>query len=307
VKKVKRIPKMYNALANHKPGRQLGNWIGVEIECFIPYERIGKDVTGWTEAAKALAHVISAYKIPKVTVKADGSINSRNHRKFFETEITILFQRTNKAPLKKLCKLLNSLGAEVNKSCGLHVHLDCRDLHKAKINFSEPMPPVIKERGQQLNNALPLMLQMVSDSRKTNTYCRPRMAEDRTAINLGAFRKHKTIEVRLHNGTISFEKISNWIEFLYRSSRTSKSMEVKNVQDLKTYLGRAPKSLTSYIEKRIEILKETSAAAQKAKEERKAIKAAEAKAKKEAEDAQIAANTAMAAYLFGNEADQDGD
>ena len=274
--------KKFNALTDHKPGKGLGEWIGVEIECFMPYASLEAD--GWSDACEKLAEMIKAAQIPYVTVKTDGSISSRDDNKYFETEITILFKRTNKTPLKKLCLLLKKLKVEVNKTCGLHVHLDCRDICNEKLQWNEKLPNEVRLRGQKLENVLPLLLKMVSRSRRNNTYCAPRMSENRSAINLGAFHRHNTIEVRLHQGSANYEKISQWIELLYRASRSRKNMSVDNIEKLKQYLSRAPKSLTEYVNSRIESLDEEKrkaalAAKKQAETESKAL------AQKMAEDA----------------------
>jgi len=256
--KKKNPMKKFNALEDHRPGKGYGQWIGVEIECFMPYESLGiandDDGNKWGLASKRLAARIRDARIPHVTVKSDGSISSPTRGSYFETEITILFTRGNKAPLRKLCSVLKELKTQVNKSCGLHVHLDCRDLAPKKSSqprYDDPLPRELRRRGEKLENVLPLLMQMVSKSRRNNSYCAPRMSEQRSAINLGAFNKHRTIEVRLHQGSVNFEKIAQWVELLYRSSRARKDMDVKTVAQLRKYLARPPKSLTEYVQSRI--------------------------------------------------------
>ncbi len=274
MKKLKYI-KRYDVEADHVPGRtkaDLGQWIGVEIECFIPKAsfKLGKakdddDDYGDGEDSRCynkLAEMIRQRRIPNVTVKGDGSISAPDSS-FYECEITITFKRTNRRPLRALCDMLRVLRTQVNNTCGLHIHLDCRDIeNNSQRRWNDPIPEGVWQRGRNLEKMLPLMLKMVSRSRRRNSYCNPQMSTGRTAINLGAFQAHGTIEVRLHQGTSNYVKISNWIDLLYRASRSKKIdfRRVETVEDLKLYLDRAPKKLLEYANKRIVELSESEAA-----------------------------------------------
>jgi hypothetical protein len=252
------MKKVFDVDDDHSPDETAkGQWIGVEIECFIPYEQLG--VRGEYAATSKMAELLEKHDIPNVSIKGDGSISSPDSGTHFETEIAILFKRKNKAPLKRLCALLKSLKTNVNRSCGLHVHLDCRDLFDIHIRYGDKLPDNVHRRGESIENVLPLMLKMVTKSRRDNEYCSPKMSHtDRTAINLTSFYKHKTIEVRLHQGSTNYEKISMWVDFLYRISRSKKSMRVSTVPQLKRYLGRDYKRIAKYAQKRVKALKEAA-------------------------------------------------
>jgi hypothetical protein len=256
---------MFNPIIDHKPGKGFGEWIGIEIECFTPYERLGLPENQYDDAQRVLSQMVKQLEIPGVTLKTDGSVRSKTHGKYYEFEVTVVYKYKDPMPLKKLCAMLVGIGTEVNKTCGLHVHLDCRDLSSAALKgFKDSVPRAVRRRAEKIENMLPLMLKMVSKSRRNNTYCAPRMSDDRTAINIGSFYKHKSIEIRLHQGSINYEKISKWVELLYRASRTKKEMDVANVTQLKKYLGRPPKGLTTYVQERIKTLSEKNKAKKKA-------------------------------------------
>ena len=240
-------------------GGKQGEWVGVEIECYMPYRGLIKGGhSHWETAQRKLSMLLKEADIPNVQVKGDSSVSSPDDGKYFEVEIALLFERTDKKPLRRLCRLLQKLNATANRTCGLHVHLDCRDLAtETTVTYSssgyayQGAPAIVRERGEKINNVLPLMLKMVSKSRRNNSYCRPVMSDQRSAINLGAFERHKTIEVRLHQGTVQYSKIANWVELLFRASRAKQDMKVENVTQLKKYLKRSPKVLTTYVQKRI--------------------------------------------------------
>jgi len=277
------VKKLYNPLDNHKPlDLQLGQWIGVEIECFIPYDSVNveyecncecaceHDEAGNTEyecslcsngcdgecnggedrAHTALAKLITHKKIKRVSVKGDGSI--RQDDGCFAVELTCLFTRQDRSNLKKLCELLDDLGAQVNKSCGMHVHFDQRDV----LNDLEKRK-ILNRRKNNLNKSIPFLASMVPISRRQNSYCRlVSSSRDRySAINLCALKRYKSIEVRLHSSTTNFDKINNWINILaliIDSDRLKK--QVMSLDDFCTYLN-VPEHLILYAQSRIEKFK----------------------------------------------------
>lgn len=144
--------------------------------------------------------------------------------------------------IDKICVILESLKAEVNSSCGLHVHLDMRhrDAKKAWLNLTR-------------NQAL--MYSMVPKSRLNSDYCRPSPvwvplshgAADRySGINPQALEHHKTLEVRLHSGTVDAEKIKNWVKIVSKLSDTPKI--IKNLSELRDHFD---KDLYDYIKARL--------------------------------------------------------
>lgn len=205
----------FDVTTNKKPdATSLGDWIGVEIECFIPYSSLDCD-DSTHRAHEKLGEKIKIARIQNVTVKGDGSI--RNEENTFPVELCILFKRGNTEALEKLCALLNSLGARVNKSCGLHVHLDARDINSRQATL----------RGRRLLNALDIFAAMVPKSRRNNQYCALTMNKQKggsryAAVNLHAYQKFQTIEMRLHSSTTDFSKIIHWVNILFKTSRAIK-------------------------------------------------------------------------------------
>jgi hypothetical protein len=274
----------YNTgIAHRPPSENKGEWIGVEIECFIPYRKLGGThkeeydedrLYSYADAKRRLAMMLAKARIPNVTLKADGSIESPDDMEYFEIEINLLFSRKDYGPLRRLCTLLKRLNADVNESCGLHVHLDCRDLGvtlKSKTNeFFDSMVNLwriekvysgktfeeVMKRGKRFEKALPLMLNIVAPDRPDTGYCDPVMTQinkgDRhSAINLRAYAEHKTIEIRLHEGILDYEKIKNWIEFLYLISRSKIETKMETLADFANEVPRAPKSVVKYLKENL--------------------------------------------------------
>jgi hypothetical protein len=117
--------------------------------------------------------------------------------------------------LNRLQTVLTQAKAYVNNSCGLHVHIDMRhrDFFKVAKNL------ILKQKTLQ---------RLVDKHRLDNQYCKPQqtlsdsfalMQEAFTGskykdINLSSFSERKTIEVRLHHGTIDTNEIYNWCKYL---------------------------------------------------------------------------------------------
>lgn len=215
----RQLDKVYRSLSENKEPKDTNRYIGIEIECIVP--------TG--SHLKKLMLPYAKY----VSMVGDGSIdlsefnrqsecncndpddcNPENHssNEYEDKEIRVLVKESELVPvLTKVCEVLNSIGAIVNKSCGLHVHFDMRDTTMEKRN----------EIHAKLFRALPLLTQIVPESRRNNQYCKrnkralPNYRGSRyRMINATSYHKHSTFEIRLFNSTTNANKIINWITLL---------------------------------------------------------------------------------------------
>lgn len=162
--------------------------VGVEIECFGEVSR------------KALVDALPLW----AGVTSDGSISATEGQAH---EVRVLLVRRELEPrLFRLCKRLEVLGLKVNRSCGLHVHLDQRGQTEAQV----------EKRAKIMDAWLSALQELVPASRRENSYCRFGTSwKDRyRAVNLCAFSAHKTLEVRLHSGTTDYTKILAWVRLL---------------------------------------------------------------------------------------------
>lgn len=220
-----------------------GEAIGVEIECLIPreysdgsscgfcedgeeHDECQSDSESRDEAESRIENLFKRMGVKNVRIKDDGSLRTDDNEHSFE--FICLFNRKNPAPLENLCKALAKLNARVNKSCGLHVHLDARDGDA-------------RAMARRLKNALPLLKKMVPKSRLENQYCQRDMSSrgHRYAkINTESLRKHQTIEVRMHTGTTNFDKIHNWVRVLLAIARGDYRMSAATAANTLTALSR---------------------------------------------------------------------
>lgn len=148
-----------------------------------------------------------------VTVKDDGSIGSgtnlRTHYPF-PHEVCILAKESEiEQVVATICKVLNEqCEVKVDKTCGLHVHVDMRSRDVAK-SF------------HNLVSMQQFLYAMLPAARRSSRYSYPvkgttwRVLDERYhGINSQAYEKYRTLEARMHCGTTQANKINNWIKLL---------------------------------------------------------------------------------------------
>ena len=142
-----------------------------------------------------------------VNVGTDGSIRHEGARD--TAEIRVCAPRAHLGPiLKHLFEVARPVGLAVDTSCGLHVHLDQRG----------SAPEERTGMYSRLVRALPLLISMVPASRRDNPFCmkntpsRSFPSSRYHAINPSTGKD--TVEVRLHSGSTSAEKIVRWVAVL---------------------------------------------------------------------------------------------
>lgn len=135
------------------------------------------------------------------------------------------------AELKRVCDALSQVaGLTVNRSCGLHVHLDCNDMTVAEISK-------VFERYAQYEEQIDLI--MPRSRRGEARWCRSiknhkdvmkgRQSKESQAyalnryykVNLTNIATRGAMEFRQHSGTTEYTKIANWVLFLMGFVNTS--------------------------------------------------------------------------------------
>jgi hypothetical protein len=155
--------------------------------------------------------------------------------------------------IKQVCKILHG-HTSVNKSCGLHVHLDMRKRN----------PDVAYAN---LFSSQALLYAMCPKTRLQNNYCKPsntyskmvnaaQTADRYHGINASAFNRHKTIEIRIHSGTVNAFKIINWVKLLIQIAdkpldNVDRVSVWRNYKDAKRMVGLRG-MLEKYVSSRIE-------------------------------------------------------
>lgn len=243
--------KRMRALAQRKLPRTSEDHVGIEIEI-----RHAGDRDALCAALLPCAQWIEIHD--------DSSINEEDTDSTAEVCILAPVSELTTA-VQAVCRALRTVDAEVDESCGLHVHLDARDA-RAKGGTTRQ---VIYRR---LVAAMPLLRAMVPESRRENSMCKPNegrtiRAEARASHVsethratcgdsarykvVNPFSSKQTIEVRLHSGTTDPTKIVHWVTIL-RS--IAYGPDFRTLPKLDTLAGRLGWSsdLQAYVRNRIE-------------------------------------------------------
>lgn len=141
--------------------------------------------------------------------------------------------------VRKVCKLLASAGARVDRQCGLHVHVGTDGLTGSDVTaivqryarFEDTidsfMPP--SRRGSRNHNCMS-MTEWARRAERTRRAVRDiRSAislfpERYSKINVTAYNRHRTIEFRHHSGTCNASKVENWVRFVLHFVEASRGM-----------------------------------------------------------------------------------
>lgn len=177
------------------PKKEKTNYIGIEIECFADCD--DREISNLI-----LENDLEEY----INVGEDGSIDTEDSD---QTSFEIRVLATEKelpGVLTKLGAILDEVGADVNESCGLHVHLDMRNRN-------------VERCYQKLVKFQDVLFSLVDEDRWSSHYCRYVQGtsdkQDRyTAINFTSYENLKTLEVRLHHGSVNMKEITNWVKLL---------------------------------------------------------------------------------------------
>lgn len=201
---------------------ETGRYFGIELELTGPS---ASQVMAAVQTAGVSVRFVGQYRPTSGAgttweLKSDGSVHGHG------LELASPKLRANEAGFETLRKVLYALqgvGATVDASCGMHVHIDFSGMGVRQIKDQ-----VLGALRNQEN-----LLRMNAPSRRTNSYC-PRWSDHqirsfsdfmgsdfsgqmfgtRGVVNFGSYPRHGSIEFRSHGGTTNFAKASAWIKML---------------------------------------------------------------------------------------------
>lgn len=198
--------------ATHPVADKYSQRFGVEIECLVSRATLLSNCAnnGIAIESEGYNHID---RTDRYKIVSDGSVMGENSN---EVVSPILQGEQGFDSLEGLCNALTASGAKVNKTCGLHVHIDARGM-------SENARVMVREIYSAIE---PIIDGFMPLSRRgdNNRYCRRVYATSciyREVIALGRYYKlnicsyesHGSIEFRHHSGTVEYEKISMWVKF----------------------------------------------------------------------------------------------
>jgi hypothetical protein len=236
--------------------KTLEDHVGIEIECIVNgteddldtklahaglrrFVEVGHDYSIKTQQSRSVRIKLDEARrtVEDYMTTFDERIKAKKYirqHSITPVEIRVLCKMSDlKDILKMLAKVLESVDARVNKTCGLHVHLDMR-MHS------------VAACAYRLLKKHKMLQSKVDPQRLKSKYCRPLTEKDLSNflvsnyltsrykdINLLATRDHRTIEVRLHEGTVDTNRILAWCNLLYRVAHTPVRLERnKSIQSI---------------------------------------------------------------------------
>lgn len=146
----------------------------------------------------------------RITIQKDGSLRKNEGDDYgIPHEVVFSYKTGEEELVKRFCSFLQDR-AYVNKTCGTHVHFDMRHMTSRRN---------VEILGNRIARWVPVLRKILPQSRRVSKYCDNPIntfeSTDRYAfVNLAAFEKYRTIEVRGHSGTVNPTKILNWIAIL---------------------------------------------------------------------------------------------
>lgn len=209
---------------------------GIEIECYLPRGEASscRTMSGLARLLTEAGIVVSSAGsythtvMPGWKIVTDGSLSTGG----CEVVSPILSGDDGAEQVRKVCKVLNENGITVNRSCGLHVHVDARNLAFGQVRNVCKM---FAKYEQQFDALLP-------ESRRQNRFCSSNLAtwggsldaaferldhchsvsdlqranrENRYhKLNLESLSRYGSIEFRMHSGTVDAAKILAWVGML---------------------------------------------------------------------------------------------
>jgi len=182
---------------------------------------------------------------PHWKVVTDSSLSGN---RTFELVSPVLEGEAGLRKLKTTTLILKGMEGKVNKTCGLHIHLDARNFDKETwvrlFKNYKKLEGVIdsfmaRSRRASNNNFCKTLnkanfeTKMDQISRYETTEYVTRSISDYYSeryykVNIQSFWRHGSIEFRQHQGTMDYKKISNWILFLARLVEFSKVAELES-------------------------------------------------------------------------------
>jgi hypothetical protein len=224
-----------------------GDFDSVRFRGRDSYTRIGKRRYGVEiETQKCQDYYSLSGAIP-FDAKYDGSISGK------EFASTILYGDGGLEAVENLCEFAKNHDWAVNNSCGLHIHLD----------VSSAKTKELKAIALAYYLSYAFWLSLVRSDRGRNMYCEPNRTDlpKIKAItsftefaryqcryewfNFAAYTKHKTFEVRLHQGSIDAKEINNWLRIHSIFMDWASSMSFTKVKN--RLLGKSKDELFDYI------------------------------------------------------------
>lgn len=218
-------------LFNPKLPTEKHKYVGLELEFCAKIEELDFALILWKAGLGKFTQM-----------KKDGSLRPKADEHGYELAL-LLPEHSYRKYLRQVCKVLDAVGAKSeDRRCGLHVHLDMRRRKKDIV----------------YNNLIAcqnVFFSFLDPNRRDNEFCRQVQSrkfptkftnerEERyKTVNAASYYKYKTLEVRMHEGSINFKDICNWMDLLIKiaNHKTRIKQDVNELTQLKKRIRIEPK------------------------------------------------------------------
>jgi len=210
---------------------------GVEIECtnITPEAALRTLIDAGIACHDSTSYGHGGYNKWRVTT--DGSVSSATGG--CEVVSPILEGEAGILDMQKAAQALCRAGATVNRTCGLHVHVNASDMNGQWIRnivtrYSafeteiDSFMPASRRRSvnqfcQSMSSALTYMQQNSFrwNNSSASEFCNGGLSRY-YKVNLCSYARYQTIEFRQHSGSVNGGKIANWVRFLLQFVEASK-------------------------------------------------------------------------------------
>lgn len=135
----------------------------------------------------------------------------------------ILKGKKGKIALETVCEVLNELGASINRTCGLHVHVGIGDLKLTQLydilrfyqNNEDFIDSLVSPSRRNSNFCKRFPRQLIlSSSSDYNRFVDNLLPTRYYKVNIKNVNTRGTLEFRQHQGTTNYTKVANWIDFI---------------------------------------------------------------------------------------------
>lgn len=174
----------------------------------------------------------------------DSSVTDNRGNRGFEivSPVLVYGHRDHYTQIQNILKVFTEAGCYVNTTCGFHVHFEARDLTAAQLrfiayryskfesDFDSFMPVRRRDNRNQYCLSMKTALEVFNEGgyglmdywySDRPEFVTNALNNKYLKVNLSAYQRHRTIEFRQHSGTLDYNKIMNWVEFLHGFIATS--------------------------------------------------------------------------------------
>lgn len=213
---------------------------GVEIECLVPYTQrrgLQAKMTAAGVNCVDIGRYHSGLNRTAWKIERDGSLlGDANNDTIEFVSPPLTLDTAGFEQVEKVCRVFEQIGASVNRTCGLHVHIGVGNLPVAAIRklaelyarheglIDQLIPPSRRANANHYCQSIATMVNYTALAR-ANTVRDISYAVSRDSkhvkLNLSSFWRYSTVEFRHHSGTVDASKIIKWVSFCAKMVETA--------------------------------------------------------------------------------------